>query len=336
MQSKFTISFSLYKISMLSSLPLHIVKLNHPIIIPEINGSIFKIYYHTKEKFSPEITNANTNIVQAAMASVYGSLIYSTTRIPVLKEVFIDTLDRLDVKVTKLDAEEVQIARAAVLEYLYEGITRQPDLKNDLTGLFEKYLGGIVDINYYTLTFNANGGTAVDKITTYYNTTITKPADPQKDGFNFLGWYNGETLFDFDTPITKNLTLTAKWANKIVYPILEGDDQTVTMGSNKTITFRAKGDFTKFKALYRNGALVEAENYTTEAGSVIITLKADYVKTLPIGNHTFTILYTDGEATVNLTVKAELSPTSLKIQQMENLTRMKLLTKMKHQTKATT
>ena len=189
---------------MLSSLPLHIVKLNHPIIIPEINGSIFKIYYHTKEKFSPEITNANTNIVQAAMASVYGSVIYSTTRIPDLKEVFIDTLDRLDVKVTKLDAEEVQIARAEVLE---------------------------------------------------------------------------------------------------------GADQTVTLGSNKAITFRVDGDFTKFKALYRNGVLVETSNYIVEAGSIIITLKADYIKTLPIGKHTFSILSTDGEASVNITVIADTSAT---------------------------
>lgn len=38
-----------------------------------------------------------------------------------------------------------------------------------------------------------------------------KPDDPTRKGYVFLGWYNGNEKFDFDTPITADLTLTARW-----------------------------------------------------------------------------------------------------------------------------
>ena len=43
-------------------------------------------------------------------------------------------------------------------------------------------------------------------------TTVEAPADPEKDGYTFLGWYTDDgNLFDFDTPITADITLTAKF-----------------------------------------------------------------------------------------------------------------------------
>lgn len=37
-----------------------------------------------------------------------------------------------------------------------------------------------------------------------------------KEGFEFLGWYNGESLFDFSTEVTSDLELVAKWKEVIV------------------------------------------------------------------------------------------------------------------------
>ena len=66
-------------------------------------------------------------------------------------------------------------------------------------------------INEYTVTFDSNGGSAVDAQTVEYGQKALKPADPTKEGWRFLGWYDGEEEFDFDTAITENITLTAHW-----------------------------------------------------------------------------------------------------------------------------
>ena len=48
-----------------------------------------------------------------------------------------------------------------------------------------------------------------------YGLTATKPADPTLKGYTFAFWYLGEdeqnaTAYDFNTPVTENITLTAK------------------------------------------------------------------------------------------------------------------------------
>ena len=69
----------------------------------------------------------------------------------------------------------------------------------------------------YTVTFDSYGGTPVPPAQEVeYGLTATKPADPTLKGYTFAFWYLGEdeqnaTAYDFDTPVTENITLTAKW-----------------------------------------------------------------------------------------------------------------------------
>ena len=51
-----------------------------------------------------------------------------------------------------------------------------------------------------------------------------------------------------------------------------------------------------------DGKAVDADCYTAESGSTIITLKAGYLETLAAGEHTLTVLYTDGEASGTFTI----------------------------------
>lgn len=44
-----------------------------------------------------------------------------------------------------------------------------------------------------------------------YGQKVTEPKSPEKEGHKFLGWYNNEKLFDFDSEIKNNITLEAKW-----------------------------------------------------------------------------------------------------------------------------
>ena len=70
---------------------------------------------------------------------------------------------------------------------------------------------------YYTVTFDSAGGSEVAPQTIESGKTVTKPAVPTRDGYTFSAWYNGESEFDFATPITKNITLTAHWEKNTVY-----------------------------------------------------------------------------------------------------------------------
>ena len=76
------------------------------------------------------------------------------------------------------------------------------------------YAWAYVD-TYYDVMFNVDmeGVTPVATQTVKCNETANEPTAPTKEGYKFLGWFkDGEnTAFDFTTPITKSMTLTAKW-----------------------------------------------------------------------------------------------------------------------------
>ena len=72
--------------------------------------------------------------------------------------------------------------------------------------------GKIEDGAYETVTFNSDGGTPVEEAKVLRGQKVAKPTDdPTKSGHTFTGWYLGDKKYNFDTPVTAPLTLTAKW-----------------------------------------------------------------------------------------------------------------------------
>lgn len=63
----------------------------------------------------------------------------------------------------------------------------------------------------FTVKFNSNEGTEIASQTVASGDLIVKPADPVRDGYTFGGWYLGDQPYDFSTPVTANITLTAHW-----------------------------------------------------------------------------------------------------------------------------
>lgn len=74
--------------------------------------------------------------------------------------------------------------------------------------------GGNSTLSYYTIKFEENGGSKIKEQSVKKNKLVTKPIDPTRDGYIFGGWYTSKDLkeeYDFNTKVTKQFTLYAKW-----------------------------------------------------------------------------------------------------------------------------
>ena len=86
--------------------------------------------------------------------------------------------------------------------------------------------GGSVSVVRYTVTFDTQGGSEIDSISVARNGFVTKPNAPIREGYTFAGWFTDaecKTAFDFDTRITDDLTLYAKWEQQATVPVVPVD-----------------------------------------------------------------------------------------------------------------
>ena len=67
--------------------------------------------------------------------------------------------------------------------------------------------------DYYTVTFETNGGAAMSALTIPYGEKINFVSDPVpcREGYTFKGWKLNDKAFSFDTAVTGNITLVADW-----------------------------------------------------------------------------------------------------------------------------
>ena len=92
-------------------------------------------------------------------------------------------------------------------------VTNKNDISDPPEETPAKISGGTFNgevIGAYTVTFQSEGGSEVAS-QIRANTPADRPADPTKEGYTFIGWYNGESEWNFETPVTADLTLMAKW-----------------------------------------------------------------------------------------------------------------------------
>jgi uncharacterized repeat protein (TIGR02543 family) len=74
-------------------------------------------------------------------------------------------------------------------------------------------------VKQYTVTFNVAGGSSVAPVTLDENTAVTKPQNPTRAGYKFLGWFtaeNGGAEYNFTAPVTADTTLYARWEQNLV------------------------------------------------------------------------------------------------------------------------
>lgn len=63
----------------------------------------------------------------------------------------------------------------------------------------------------FTVSFDTAGGSKVASQKVEDGAKASRPADPTRSGYSFDGWYKGGSKYDFSTPVTADVTLTARW-----------------------------------------------------------------------------------------------------------------------------
>ena len=98
-------------------------------------------------------------------------------------------------------------------------------------------------------------------------------------------------------------TASTQGSQQVIPTIIEGAGSSYTQGSGNTIYFRSSDAFANFQKVMVDNVELSADCYTATEGSIIITLKPEYLSTLAAGSHSISIVSANGVATANFEVQ---------------------------------
>ena len=111
-----------------------------------------------------------------------------------------------------------------------------------------------------------------------------------------------------DAKAANEITLADTVLERTKPVIIDGDSAAVAEGEKVTMSFRSDAAFSDFIRVELDGEILDEKNYTKKEGSTIIILNADFVATLPAGEHTLSIVSggeSAGIATAKFTVNTK-------------------------------
>ena len=174
-------------------------------------------------------------------------------------------------------------------------------------GTFYDELKGSYLIKGYTVIFmNGSSQYAMQVV----RGEASAPDTPVKSGYRFVGWYNGNAKWDFDTSVTENLTLTAKWEKiHTSVPSAPRYDVAVSDGAHGSVTVSpksaSKGSTVTVTVTPDKGYTLETLTVTDRNGSALnLTDKGggQYTFTMPSGPVTVTATFMDDNTMLNFFV----------------------------------
>ena len=122
--------------------------------------------------------------------------------------------DEANAEVETLSGKFEALAAVTAKDYGEHYPTNDADTKQNIK--IEK--GLTIDVKYdldeHTLTFETNGGSAIDPVTVRHGNAVARPADPTKDKYTFIGWYADPKFteeYDFATVLEADKTIYAKF-----------------------------------------------------------------------------------------------------------------------------
>ena len=155
------------------------------------------------------------------------------------------------------------------------------------------------DDKTFTVTFNSNGGSAVEAQIVKQGEKATKPANPTKGSYSFGGWFTDNDTFANEwnfavSTITADVTLYAKW-NTIVVAVtgvtLNQNELTLEVGETKTLTATvAPTDATNKDVTW------------TSSDVAVATVANGVIKAVTVGTATITVTTKDGGHTATCAV----------------------------------
>ena len=189
------------------------------------------------------------------------------------------------------------------------GETPTSYFKSDVSGLDVQISGNELCLSSgYTVSFNLGGaeGTAPESQKVQNGSTATKPTtDPTWEGHTFAGWYNGDTLWNFGTAVTQNMTLTAKWITNPTVTVTGGG--TLTYGTSGTLTASVSpaGQNYTYQWSCNGNAISGAtgSSYTIPADTAVGTYTYSCTVTASIDGSSKTAIATSDAATVTVSAK---------------------------------
>ena len=124
------------------------------------------------------------------------------------------TYDEANAEVENLSGKFEALAAVTAKDYGSHYPTNDAGTKQNIK--IEKNL--TIDVKYdldeHTLTFETNGGSAINPVTVRHGNAVARPADPTKDKYTFIGWYADPEFteeYDFATVLEADKTIYAKF-----------------------------------------------------------------------------------------------------------------------------
>ena len=174
-------------------------------------------------------------------------------------------------------------------------------------GTFYDELKGSYLIKGYTVIFMNGSSQYAMQVVKH---KASAPDTPVKSGYRFVGWYNGNAKWNFDTPVTENLTLTAKWEKiHTSVPSAPRYDVAVSDGAHGSVSVSpksaSKGSTVTVTVTPDKGYALETLAVTDKNGSALDLTdrgNGNYTFTMPSGPVTVTATFMDDNTMLNFFV----------------------------------
>ncbi len=166
------------------------------------------------------------------------------------------------------------------------------------TSSADRYLIGTLSNMYIKLevalehfvTFNPNNGGNTESFTVSHGSIIgaNMPSNPTKNGYYFVGWYDGQDFITSSTEVLNDIHAEAIWVQSITNGTITPNPMAIAIGSSEQISI--------------SGTDLEDVTYTSNDTNIATVDSTGLVTAVTAGSTTITITGTKSNDTVSVTV----------------------------------